>query len=74
MVKTLDLAFSKAASLPDAAQGQLGRELLDHLDALARLRAEVEIGIKQLDADAGRPLDIEDVIKQARAEHAAKSK
>jgi len=74
MVKSLELAFSKAASLPDAAQEQIGRELLDRLDALARLRAEVEVGIKQLDAGEGRPLDIDDVIKQARAEHAAKSK
>jgi Arc/MetJ-type ribon-helix-helix transcriptional regulator len=74
MVKTLELAFSKAASLPDAAQEQLGRELLDRLDSLARLRAEVEIGIDQLAAGEGRPLDIEDVIKQARAEHAAQSK
>lgn len=68
MVKALELAFSKAAALPDAAQEQLGRELLDRLDALARLRAEVEIGIRQLDAGEGRPLDIEDVIKQAREE------
>jgi Arc/MetJ-type ribon-helix-helix transcriptional regulator len=74
MVKALELAFSKAAALPDAAQEQLGRELLDRLDALARLRAEVEIGILQLDAGEGRPLDIEDVIKQAREEHARKSK
>jgi hypothetical protein len=74
MVKALELAFSKAAALPDAGQEQLGRELLDRLDALARLRAEVEIGILQLDAGEGRPLDIEDVIKQAREEHARKSK
>jgi hypothetical protein len=73
MVKALELAFSKAAALPDAAQEQLGRELLDRLDALARLRAEVEIGIRQLDAGEGRPLDIEDVIKQAREEHARRS-
>jgi hypothetical protein len=73
MVKTLELAFSKAAALPDAAQEQIGRELLDHIDALARLRAEVEIGIHQLDEGQGRPLDIEDVIRQAREEHVRKS-
>jgi Arc/MetJ-type ribon-helix-helix transcriptional regulator len=73
MVKTLELALSKVATLPDAAQEQIGRELLDRVEALARLRAEVEIGIRELDAGEGRPLDIEDVIKQARDEHARKS-
>ena len=69
MVKTLELAFSKAASLPDAAQEQLGREILDRLDALARLRAEVEIGIKQLDAGEGRELDVESFLAEMHAKH-----
>ena len=73
MVKTLELAFSKVAALPEAAQEQIGRELLDRVDALKRLQAEVEIGIRQLYAGEGRPLDIEDVIKQAREAHARKS-
>ncbi len=73
MVKTLELALSKVASLPDAAQEQIGRELLDRLDALARLHAEVAIGIQELDEGKGGPLDIEDVIKQAREEHARKA-
>jgi hypothetical protein len=73
MVKTLELAFSKVAALPEAAQEQIGRELLDRVDALKRLQAEVEIGIRELDAGEGRPLDIEDVIKQAREAHARKS-
>jgi hypothetical protein len=69
MVKTLELAITKAATLPDAAQEQLGRELLERIDALARLRAEVEVGTKELDANMGEALDIEEVIKQARNEH-----
>jgi hypothetical protein len=73
MVKTLELALSKVAALSDAAQEQIGRELLDRVDALKRLQAEVEIGLRELDAGEGRPLDIEDVIKQARDEHARKS-
>lgn len=72
MVKTLELALSKVAALSDAAQEQIGRELLDRVDALKRLQAEVEIGLRELDAGEGRPLDIEDVIKQAREEHARK--
>jgi hypothetical protein len=70
MVKTLELAIEKAASLPEAAQEQLGRELLERIETLAELRAEIEIGIRELDAGLGEELDIEDVIRQARAEDA----
>ena len=71
MVRTLELALSKAAELPEAAQEQLGREILERLDALAALRAELEIGVRELDAGFGEPLDIEEVIAEARQEHAA---
>jgi len=70
MVKTLELAISKAAALPEAAQEQLGRELLERIEALAQLRAEIDIGIQQLDAGLGKELDIEDVISRARKEYA----
>lgn len=70
MVKTLELAISKAAELPEAAQEQLGRELLERLDALAELRVELEAGIRELDAGLGETLDIEDLIAQAQREHA----
>ena len=69
MVRTLELAISKAAELPEAAQEQLGRELLERIDLLAALRADIEIGLRQLEAGQGRELDIEDVIRRARAEH-----
>jgi Arc/MetJ-type ribon-helix-helix transcriptional regulator len=72
MVKTLELAMEKAATLPEAAQEQLGREILKHIDQLATLRAELEIGIQQLDAGLGRELDLEEFLRRARAEHAKK--
>ena len=68
MVKTLELALSKAASLPEATQEQLGRELLKRIDALTALRAEIEIAVRQMDAGMGEELDIEEFIKQAHAE------
>jgi hypothetical protein len=73
MVKTLELALAKAASLPEAAQEQLGRELLDRIESLAELRAEIEIGIRELDAGLGEELDIETVIRQARAEYGTRA-
>ena len=72
MVKTLELAISRASELPDAVQEQLGRELLEHLDALAQLRAAIAISVRELDAGQGEPLDLEEVIAQARKEHAAR--
>ncbi|SED26759.1 hypothetical protein SAMN05519104_3180 [Rhizobiales bacterium GAS188] len=68
--KTLALAIDKANALPEAAQEQIGRELLERIDSLAGLRAVIEDGIRELDAGKGEPLDIEDVLAQARAEHA----
>jgi hypothetical protein len=73
MVKTLELAITKAAKLPEAAREQLGRELLERIETLEQLRAEIEIGIRELDAGLGEELDIEDVIRQARGEHADKA-
>jgi hypothetical protein len=70
MVRTLEIAISKAAELPEAAQEQLGREILECIDALAELRPAIEVGVRQLDAGEGKELDIEAVIGQARREHA----
>jgi hypothetical protein len=72
MVKTLELAFSKAAALPEAAQEKIGREVIDYIDKLNALRADIESGIRQLDAGEGRELDIDDVLRRARKAHAKK--
>jgi hypothetical protein len=69
MVKTLELAITRIANLPEAAQEQLGREMLERIEALQQLRAEVEVGIRELDAGLGEALDVEDVIRQARQDH-----
>jgi hypothetical protein len=69
MVKALEVAIAKAADLSEAAQEQLGRELLERIDALSRLRADIGVGLRELDAGLGQELDIEDVIQEARREH-----
>ncbi|MGH9439018.1 MAG: hypothetical protein ACRD22_14260 [Terriglobia bacterium] len=68
MTKILELAITKAAALSEAAQEQLGRELLERIDTLAKLRAEIDIGMRELDAGKGEPLHIEDVILEAHEE------
>jgi hypothetical protein len=66
MTRTLELALAKAAELPEAAQDVLGLELLERIEEISRLRAELQIGIDELDAGLGGPLDIEDVVRRGR--------
>ena len=70
MTKALQLAITKAAALPEAAQEQLGRELLDRIDQLNELREAIEFGARELDTGLGRELDIEELISQLHREDA----
>jgi hypothetical protein len=70
MVKTLELALTKASRLPEAAQERLGRELLERIATLEQLRGEIELGIIELDAGLGEELDIEELIRHVNEGHA----
>jgi Arc/MetJ-type ribon-helix-helix transcriptional regulator len=69
MVKTLERALAEVATLPEAAQEKIAKELLAHIAKLRALRTELDKGIASLDAGEGRALDIEDVIARARRQH-----
>jgi hypothetical protein len=69
MVKSLELAIAEVASLPEADQEQIGRRLLSHVEKLRQLRAEVDKGIQSLDAGKGKPLDIENFVRQMNERH-----
>jgi hypothetical protein len=71
MSKTLELAVAKAAAVPEAAQEQIAYELLERIDALSALRAAIDVGLAELDAGHGTPLDIDEVIREARADYAS---
>jgi hypothetical protein len=73
MATALELAMAKAAALPEAAQEQLGRELLERIEALTQLRAKIDEGIRELDAGLGEELDIDKFLDQLRDEHAGGS-
>ena len=66
MTSTLELAIEKASKLPEAAQEQIGLEMLERIAAIEDLRRELEIGIRELDAGLGQPLDVEDVKRRGR--------
>jgi hypothetical protein len=72
MTSTLELAIAKAGQLPEAAQDWLGREMLERIHALAALRAEIQIGIDELDAGLGEELDLEELLADLNREHAAR--
>jgi hypothetical protein len=72
MVKTFEFAIMKATRVPEAAQEQLGHELLERIESLEQLRTEIESGIHELDTELGEELDIENIIRQAH-EHAKRA-
>ena len=67
MTKILREAMAKVEALPEEEQDRIARELIDYLDKLSALRAEVAIGIRQLDAGEGRELDIESFLAEMHA-------
>jgi hypothetical protein len=69
MVRALEQAIAKISWLPDADQEEIGRKLLSHLERLNALRAELDKGIRSLDAGEGRPFDIEAFLRQKNSGH-----
>ena len=69
MVKTLERALAEVAGLSEAAQEQIGQELLAHLAKLRALRGDLEEGVASLDSGSGRSLDVEDVLARAHKRH-----
>jgi hypothetical protein len=69
MVKSLEVAIAEVASLPDADQKQIGRRLLSHVEKLRQVRAEVDEGIRSIDAGKGKPVDIEEFLRRMNERH-----
>ena len=69
MINVLKEAMKEVENLSPAAQEQIGSELLLHVEKLHRLRAKLDKGIASIARGESRELDIEDVIKHARAEY-----
>jgi hypothetical protein len=70
MIRVLKEAMDEVAALPESDQEQIGRELLLHVEKIRALRADLQTGIDSLDAGRGKALDMDDVIRRARARHA----
>jgi hypothetical protein len=70
MTSTLELAIEKAPQLPEAAQDLLGREMLERIQVVIALRAELQVGLDELDAGLGEELDVAELISELNEEHA----
>jgi hypothetical protein len=66
MVKTLEDAIAALSKLPDDDQEQIGRKLLTHVERISRLRAELDNGIRSLNAGDGEELDIDRFLSDKR--------
>ena len=69
MVNTLEQAIAEVTALPDSDHEEIGRKLLSGVEELRQLRAEIDKGIRSLDAGQVRPLDIEEFIRQINERH-----
>lgn len=69
MTNALREAVAQAERLSEADQENIGRHVLSHVEKLRALRADMDAGIRSLDAGAGKELDVEDVIAVARHRH-----
>jgi predicted transcriptional regulator len=67
--KTLKLAMDKAAELPRYAQDAIAREVLERVSAIEQTKAELRVGIRELDAGLGQPADVATVLRRARHQH-----
>ena len=70
--ETLQLAISKAQNLPEAAQEELGRDVLLRIQELEELRAKIRVGVEELDAGKGSPLDMHKIKAEARRHYGAR--
>jgi hypothetical protein len=66
MVRTLQQAIAELERLPTEDQEQIGRTLLSHVEKLRALRAEIDKGLRSLDAGLGRESSVEDFIGQKK--------
>ena len=70
--ETLQLASDKAQNLPEATQEELGWDVLLRIKAFEELRAKILIGVEELAAGKGGPLDMRKIKAEARRHYAAR--
>jgi hypothetical protein len=67
MTKLLQEAMDKVSTLPEATQQSIAEDLIAHVESVEHLCAEIQKGINSLERGEDQELDIEQVIRTARA-------
>lgn len=66
MTEFVEKAIEEISHLPPEDQESIARGLLSHIEKLHRLRAEIDQGVRSLDAGKGTELVIEEFISARR--------
>lgn len=69
MTKLLEQAIETVRSLSEADQDRIANKLINYIDKLVALRADVDVGIRQLDAGEGRELNIDELLREIHEKH-----
>jgi hypothetical protein len=69
MTKSLQQAIERVSALAQATEESIAEDLIAHVESVEHLRAELEKGIDALDHDLGRELEIEELLRTARAQY-----
>jgi len=69
--RAIALAIKKAATLPEAMQEEIIREVLMRVDALVSLRTDIETGRRELKVRRGRRLAFDDLLQELQEEYGA---
>lgn len=70
MTKTLTQAFERASGLPEETQEYIGQAVLNRIHVLERLRAQIAIGMRELDAGKRIKINPDAFIKEMRKKYA----
>lgn len=69
MTELFQTAIAEASTLPEATQEKIGRDLLTYIEKLRWLRAEIDKGIRSLDAGEGVELDMDAFLQEMHEKH-----
>ena len=69
MTRTTSLLLERIQALPADEQERTAQHMLDELEELSRLRAQLQPALDSLDRDEGKPFDGEAIMRRFRERH-----
>jgi hypothetical protein len=69
MIKPLEWAIAEVVRLPEETQEEIARQLLMYVEKWRTLRAAIEEGVRSLEEEGGKELDVEKFLMQMHREN-----